>query len=402
MTCSFAGLVGAGFLPSLQTIANATEPERRLRMAPTIVVHLLGGPPSKETFTPDPPGSPVEMRGAFGAIRTKVSGVYFSELWPELAKRNDQFALLRAVDSEIPEHMEAIRNVLSPGGSPYIGARLGKLTGADPKRPAPLEVYFRADPYFSGFEEHIKPRPFTISWDSVGEEGKKEYRPPVMEKDESLGRRAALLNRLEKAGPASTVDGEQVRSMTALRDFALELTTKDSPLFSGPFRHTGAELGRYGDNELGRALLIAQKMIALGVAHVTIVYGDWDWHSNLKDNLPKRTAVADKALAAFFDDNQRSVNPIALTVTGDFNRTPKMNSQGGRDHWRHGLNILLSGPKIQGGSVYGVMDNRGELPMKEVVTASRKDLINTIICGAGGASLVPRSEPRIESVLKSS
>ena len=61
---------------------------------------------------------------------------------------------------------------------------------------------------------------------------------------------------------------------------------------------------------------------------------------------------------------------------GEFGRTPKINAQGGRDHWPNVFSVMLAGGGVQGGQIIGSSDSLGEFPKEHPVTPS--DLAATI------------------------
>src|SRR5678815_5753448 len=104
------GVLGLGFCDLLRLRAGAKEAEgavkRTLRPGSNvncILVWLDGGPSHYETFDPKP-DAPSEIRGEFAAIPTNVSGVYFSECIPKLAKTFDKFAVVRSICHKDPNH----------------------------------------------------------------------------------------------------------------------------------------------------------------------------------------------------------------------------------------------------------------------------------------------------------
>lgn len=102
-----------------------------------LVVHLAGGPSQLDTFDPKP-DAPREVRGPFASIGTQIAGVRFSELFPRLAARASQFALLRAVGhTETPTHEASRPWLLEPRTTQGSASRIE--LSADPRRgPAPL------------------------------------------------------------------------------------------------------------------------------------------------------------------------------------------------------------------------------------------------------------------------
>src|SRR4051812_6470674 len=69
-------------LPDLlraRAAGHATGPAKSV-----ILLWLWGGPSQLDTFDPKP-NAPLDYRGPFGTIPTRVTGVRFSELFPKLA-----------------------------------------------------------------------------------------------------------------------------------------------------------------------------------------------------------------------------------------------------------------------------------------------------------------------------
>ena len=65
-----------------------------------------------------------------------------------------------------------------------------------------------------------------------------------------------------------------------------------------------------------------------------------------------------------------------VVVMGEFGRTPRINSAGGRDHWPNVFSVALAGGGVRGGQVIGGSDALGEYPKENPVTPS--DLAATI------------------------
>ncbi len=65
-----------------------------------------------------------------------------------------------------------------------------------------------------------------------------------------------------------------------------------------------------------------------------------------------------------------------VVALGEFGRTPRLNKNGGRDHWPDCFSVLLAGGGITGGAVYGASDRIGAYPAADPVTPA--DLAATI------------------------
>ena len=149
-------------------------------------------------------------------------------------------------------------------------------------------------------------------------------------------------------------------------------------------REPAEVLQRYGesqatDSSFGgapqdpRHLLLARRLIEAGARCVTVAFGAWDWHANREgpiDVLSKKyLPVFDHAMAVFLEDLDQSglLEDVMVVVWGEFDRTPRINGKGGRDHWPKTQSVLLAGGGIQGGRVIGATDKIGGEPMDRPV-----------------------------------
>jgi uncharacterized protein (DUF1501 family) len=70
------------------------------------------------------------------------------------------------------------------------------------------------------------------------------------------------------------------------------------------------------------------------------------------------------------------IDETLVIAMGEFGRTPKLNTRGGRDHWPRVFSVVLAGGGIRGGQVVGSSDRTGESPLDRPV--SPNDLARTI------------------------
>jgi uncharacterized protein (DUF1501 family) len=133
---------------------------------------------------------------------------------------------------------------------------------------------------------------------------------------------------------------------------------------------------------------LARRLVERGVPFVNVFNSGWDTHDNLTLRLKEGYAGAkvgvgliptlDMALAALVGDlDERGLLAETLVlVMGEFGRTPKLNTNGGRDHWPRVFSVLAAGAGIAGGQVIGASDRIGESPAERPVTPA--DLARTI------------------------
>src|SRR5262245_25081024 len=127
-----------------------------------ILLWLWGGPSQLDTFDPKP-NAPLDYRGPFGTIPTRISGVRFCELFPKLAGVSDKLAVVRTLTTQSNDH--GIAGTIGLTGSGAGGTGLdGKPLPGSP-RPALGSVVAKAlaasrdQISVGGHAPHIPPRP---------------------------------------------------------------------------------------------------------------------------------------------------------------------------------------------------------------------------------------------------
>jgi uncharacterized protein (DUF1501 family) len=105
----------------------------------------------------------------------------------------------------------------------------------------------------------------------------------------------------------------------------------------------------------------------------------WDSHTREVQRL--RTVLLpqfDQAYSALLGDliDRRLLDDTLVVCLAEFGRTPKINAQGGRDHWGNVFSLALAGGGIRGGHVHGASDAIGGEPMQGLVRPS--DLLATL------------------------
>ncbi|MCX6956034.1 MAG: DUF1501 domain-containing protein, partial [Verrucomicrobia bacterium] len=120
----------------------------------------------------------------------------------------------------------------------------------------------------------------------------------------------------------------------------------------------------YGRNAAGQRMLLARRLVESGVRFVSLTYGGWDHHDNIKKANGTQMPNFDKAYAALIRDlDERGLLDSTLVVVNtEFGRTPKINATAGRDHWPKVFSIALAGGGVKRGYVHGSSDATGGEP----------------------------------------
>jgi uncharacterized protein (DUF1501 family) len=156
---------------------------------------------------------------------------------------------------------------------------------------------------------------------------------------------------------------------------AIDLEREDSKLRDRYGRGSDKPAG-YGDAGplLNDYFLLARRLVEAGARVVSLAYGRWDWHgmphgtnfSNAREHFP----MLDIALTALIEDLERRdlLDTTTVLVWGEFGRTPKINPNGGRDHWPEVACAILAGGGLRTGQVIGATNRFAERPKDRPVT----------------------------------
>jgi hypothetical protein len=110
----------------------------------------------------------------------------------------------------------------------------------------------------------------------------------------------------------------------------------------------------------------------------------WDMHADV-NNAPVGEGMIymglplDHALSAYLEDTHaRGLDEkILLVVCGEMGRTPRINNQGGRDHWGNLAPLLVAGGGLRMGQVIGRSNSNGGEPATTPIRI--QNLVSTIL-----------------------
>ena len=371
-------------------IGNRTTTNQKPKSC--ILIWLDGGPSHLETFDPKP-DAPIEVRGPLRTIPTALTGVRIGECLPETAKRMKDIAVVRSMTSTLGEHNFGTHYLLT-GFKPTpvleypsfhsVGASVyDHVSTLPPNIAIPNSRVGGAKFSGNGFLP-AKNKPFSIGADPSKADFKVRdldlYRGITME---SVKRRREFVNALDRFRQLDDGNGDPAFEQ------AFRLVTSKNAKDAFSIEKEKKELRRkYGPRTVGQCCLLARRLVERGVPFVTVNVGGWDTHENLKTRLKDGYNGAknpvglvpslDLAFSALIDDlKERGLFDSTLVVVmGEFGRTPKLNTAGGRDHWPRVFSVALAGGGVAGGQIIGASDALGERPKDKPVTPS--DLVATI------------------------
>lgn len=344
-----------------------------------IFINLAGGPSHMDTFDLKP-DSTQEVRGAFNPIKTNVPGVEICEHLPKLAGCADKFAILRGVSHTLAAHnlgSEYVNTGTRPIPSleyPGYGAVVTKELPSpqdlppfvaipnSPQRPGFLGVQYA--PLNTGAEP--KPgQPFSVR--GIALSG--GITVAEMEK------RQSLLRSLDHVFQGVQDDSQLLQGLDRFSHQAHSIiTSKRAREAFDISQESSAFAEKFGKTGFGQSCLLATRLIESGVRFVTISLGGWDTHQDNFTRLKtKLLPVLDEGLAALFTglEEKGLLKKTAVLVTGEFGRTPKINTrsaEGGRDHYPRCMFMLMAGGSVRGGQVIGESDDKASEPRNEAIS----------------------------------
>jgi hypothetical protein len=372
---------------------DASTPTERARQC--ILVWLDGGPSHLETFDLKP-NAPLEVRGPFQPIATAVPGVQICELMPETAKRLGRVAIIRSMTSPLGEHNFGAHYLMT-GYKPTPAVEypsLGSVT-AHVRGESVLPRHIAVPDFRIGggkFSGHgflpEAARPFAVGGDPAKADFRVrnlDYYPGV--DAQRLDRRRRFLTALDRFH--RSVEQDAAENTSTLDEQAFRLVTSPEAKQAFDLQQEPAQVRqRYGPRTIGQSCLLARRLIERGVPFVTVNNPGWDTHSGAYTRLKEGYTGAavpvglipslDLALSALLDDlaDRGLLDETLVVVMGEFGRTPKINTEGGRDHWPRVFSVALAGGGVRGGQIVGASDASGEGPKDRPVTPA--DLACTI------------------------
>ena len=389
------GALGLGLVDFLGLQAAASTPQGPTPARSCILIWLDGGPSHLETFDPKP-AAPEEVRGPFAPLSTAVAGLEISELMPETAKAIRDVAIIRSVTSTQGEHNFGTHYLLTGYKStpalayPSYGSVVSQLRQTSGDLPPFIAVpharvgggKFRSAGYLPA-----STAPFQVG----GDPSKPDFRVRNLDPfpgvtSARLARRRQFQQKLaefqqdtEAGGGPGGADFEQAFRLVTSKETRAAFDLEAEPR---------AVRDRYGRKSIGQSCLLARRLVERGVPFVTVNNTGWDTHQDLVTRLKDGYAGArkpvglipslDLAFSALVEDLKARglLEQTLIVVMGEFGRTPKLNTAGGRDHWPRVFSVAMAGAGIPGGQVIGSSDDVGESPRDRPITPA--DLAATI------------------------
>ncbi|MGE5192758.1 MAG: DUF1501 domain-containing protein [Deltaproteobacteria bacterium] len=395
---SLLGISLPGLVHARQTADDPRTGNSFGKAKNVIFLWLQGGPPQHETFDPKP-DAPTEIRGEFQPIATNVPGIQICELLPRTAAIVNKLAIVRSLCTHSDLHDasgywvltgyqykgQQSRQISRGTDWPYLGSVL-KMLAPSPTLPSYTSVWL---PDVMRLNDNVQPAGQTAGFLGFGWDPQRVIcdpsNPNFQIEGLTLPPEIPPLRLSSRHSLLEQVDHhfDRFERGATVRDFDRQTQEAFGLLTSGRARRAfdlsrepEALRERYGRHKWGQCVLLARRLVEAGARLVHVNWpregGDeavsnpmWDTHAQnadrLQDVLCPQFDVTFTALVEDLDQRGMLAETLVVAV-GEFGRTPKINSQGGRDHWGHVFSLTLAGAGISGARVYGSSDKHGAYP----------------------------------------
>jgi len=327
------------------------------------------------------------LRGSDWEFRQRgESGLWISEMFPEIARRADLLTVIRSMVSDSANHTPALfvsNSGFQANGFPSLGSWLSFGLGSETES-LPTYVVLpdaRGGPNggASNWSSGFLPGEHQAVVLRGGDQPVRDLFPatPITELAEQDSRR--LLRHLNKRHLART--GQDQQLLARIRSYELagrmQLSVPEVSDYSAEPEQVREKYG-LGDpvtEDMGRRCLLGRRLLERGVRFVQVFSGgpiagspraSWDAHESVKDNHTIEASRIDKPVAALLDDlNDRGMLEDTLVLfTTEFGRTPFAQSDAdkvgpGRDHNRYGFSCWMAGGGLRPGFAFGETDEVG-------------------------------------------
>ena len=386
--------------PALAGTVHSPMTPRKPHHAPkaksVIFLFMEGGPSHIDLFDPKPKlnemsgkpmpesfGRPITAMGTAGNTlmgsprqwaRHGNSGLWVSDLYPQVAKHADKLAVLRSCQCDGLNHAGGVSqmntgDILS--GRPSLGAWVNYGLGtANKNLPTFVSMIDEREPFGNAKNWGAGFLPASYQG-TLFRQGPNPILSTKLAADITDERQRGRLAYLEAQNREYGTGREDDTSLDArIGSFELAYALqKSGPEVTDLSKETEETKTMYGLDKpetavFGHNCLLARRLVERGVRFVEVYCGSgsgWDAHSNLEGNHKKWCKASDQPVAALLEDlDRRGMLDETLVVWGgEFGRTPFNEKGNGRDHNPWGFSMFFAGGGVRGGQSIGATDDIG-------------------------------------------
>lgn len=401
-----AGGLGLTLPDYFQKMALADQkiPVHKPPVADSIInIFLPGGIAAQESFDPKPL-APIEYRGPLGTVNTVLPGIVFSECLAQTAKIADKLTVIRSMHHGEAAHERGTHNMFtgyrpSPAVSyPSIGSVISHELGNKTELPPYIVLPTQPTEYAGSGFLSTRYGPFSLYSDPADQHfAVRDLSLPADVDHARFQRRQQLLDAVESHF-RETSESDVISAMDEFYQRAYNILSSESARAAFDLKTEPAELiDRYGRHAAGMRMLLCRRLVESGVRFVTMTYGGWDHHVNIAGGVRGQLREFDQGFAALIQDldSRGMLEKTLVMVTTEFGRSPKINRDGGRDHWPRVFSVVMAGGGFHRGLIYGASDSTSSAVDTDPLTVEdfATTIYNQIGIVADGELMAPGNRP---------
>jgi hypothetical protein len=359
--------LGVGLLPGVLGRLRAAETAPGAKARRVIYLYMDGGMSHVDTLDP----KVGEVAGPTRAVRSSADGIQLGEYLARTAKFMHLGTVVRSLTSNQGAHEQGnyfmhtsyqLRGTIS---HPSLGAWLSYFKGAG-NASLPPSVYIGNASRHPG--AGFFPPAHAPLFVNNPEGGLRDVARPAGLTADRQASRLQLAAQLDAPFLATYGGQRAVAAQTEAYEGAFRLmASRDLEAFDlAKEKDTLREA--YGRNAFGQGCLLARRLAERGVGYVEVGLHGWDTHVNNFVVTPDLCDQLDRGLSALLADLQARglLKDTLVVLATEFGRTPRINTNLGRDHYPRAFSAAVFGGGFKAGYAHGATDATGE----EVAQAS--------------------------------
>ena len=354
-------------------------------MADSVIhIYLPGGMAQHESWDPKPFASP-DYRGPYTPIKTSIPGEYVGEKFVNIAKIMNKLTVVRSMTHGEAAHERGTHNMFtgyrpSPALKfPSYGSVISHEQGSRNNLPPYVVVPSQSIPDQGTGYMSSAFGPFALGSDPADKGfAVRDLLAPKDVTTQRFDRRRSMLAAVDEHFRA-TEKSDAIGAMDSFQQAAYGLVSSAKAREAFDLSKESDKLrDEYGRNTAGQRFLLARRLVEAGVRMVSVTYGSWDHHSNIKGSFDGQAPNFDQAFARLITDLQDRglLKRTLVLVSSEFGRTPKINGTNGRDHWPRVFSVAMAGGGTKEGYIHGASDALGGEPDRDAV--GPEDLAKTM------------------------
>ena len=401
---------------ALDNPLTAKQPHFPARAKRIIFLFMWGGPSHVDTFDPKPKlndldGQPLPsevtqrnqskagtiLGSKFRFAQHGQSGLWMSELFPQLATQADRLCVIRSMHTEGTAHGEALlrlhtgqANLVRPSVGSWLSYGLGcesenlpaYVTISPPRGHGGVQNYGNA--FLPAIHQGtaIGSAEIPIKKAVVSNVG--NARIPLELQRQQLD----LIQALNREHLIEATEDQGIEGLIANYELAFRMQANIPEVMNIDHEtketHDLYGIGAEPTDNFGRQCLLARKFAEAGVRYIQVSTDyTWDHHKKLNDGLVTESAKVDRPITGLLSDlARRGLLEDTLVLWGaEFGRTPTAENNDGRNHHPQAFTMWMAGGGVKGGLTYGSTDEFGYQPVENPV--HMHDLHATLLHGLG-------------------